>query len=140
MRLEKQFDVNQSADCSARIATRDETLLSLFHGSTTEIVESEANRRTTRTHYTALGRSGVAMFRFVFLHEGSISFEKVCDGNVWEELSGTVSLSKRGEGARVTLEMTGRTKAFVPEFAIRGPMQDQIEQMAAALRTCIEAG
>jgi hypothetical protein len=36
--------------------------------------------------------------------------------------------------------MTGRTKAFVPEFTIRGPMQDQIERMAAALRMCIEAG
>ena len=140
MRLEKQFDVNQSADCASRIAIRDETLLSLFPGSTTEIVESGAGRRTTRTHYTALGRSGVATFRFTFLPEGSISFEKVCDGNVWQELSGKVSFRKREDGARVTLQMDGRTKTFVPEFAIRGPMQDQIEQMAAALRTCIEAG
>ena len=140
MRLEKQFDVDQPAEVALRIATRDETLLNLFPGSTTEIVESAANQRTTRTHYTVMGNSGIATFRFVFLPEGSISFEKVCDGKIWEELSGTVSFHKQDDGTRVTLQMTGRTKAFVPEITIRGPMQNRIEQMAAALRTSIEAG
>ena len=140
MRLEKQFDVKQSADCASRIAARDETLLGLFPDSTTEIVASEAGRRTTHTHYTTLGRSGVATFHFTLLPEGSISFEKVCDGNIWQELGGKVSFSQREAGTRVILQMDGLTKTFVPEFAIRGPMQDQIDQMATALRKCIEAG
>ena len=140
MRLERQFDVKQPADTASRVAARDDTLRHLFPDSSTEIVEREADRRTTRTHYTVLGRSGVMTFHFLFFPEGSISFEKVCDGNVWEELSGKVSFCERAEGTRVTLQMTGRTKAFVPEFTIRGPMQNQIEQMASALQTCIEAG
>ena len=44
-----------------------------------------------------------------------------------------------GKGATlVRIEMEGRTKALVPEFTIKGPMQEQIEQMADALRRCIE--
>jgi hypothetical protein len=34
--------------------------------------------------------------------------------------------------------MEGRTKSLVPEVAIRGPMRDQIEQMASALRRRLE--
>ena len=34
--------------------------------------------------------------------------------------------------------MDGRTKALVPEFTIRGAMQEQIEQMATALRRRLE--
>ena len=140
MRLERQFDVQQSAGASSRIAARDETLRNLFPDASTEIIEREDQKRTTRTHYTVLGRPGVATFHFVMLSEGSISFEKVCDGNVWQELSGKVLFCERGAGTRVTLQMTGRTKTFVPELAIRGPLQDQIEQMATALQACIEAG
>ncbi len=139
MRLEKSFEVDRPPDFSSRIASLDETLLSLFADAKTEIVEREGNRRTTRTHYSALGREGVATFHFHSLPDGRISFEKVCDGNVWQELSGTVLFKKRGAGTEVTLKMLGRTKALVPEFAIRSPMRDQIEQMASALRACIEA-
>ncbi|MEE8165416.1 MAG: hypothetical protein V3T64_07605 [Myxococcota bacterium] len=39
----------------------------------------------------------------------------------------------------MTLKMVGRTKALIPEFTIRAPMRDQIEQMASSLRACIEA-
>ena len=35
--------------------------------------------------------------------------------------------------------MDGATKALVPELTIRGPMKDQIQQMAAALRERIES-
>jgi len=139
MRLEKNFEVDRPTDFASRIASRDETLVSLFAGAKTEIVEREGNRRITRTHYNALGREGVATFHFHFLPDGRISFEKICDGNVWQELSGTVSFEKRGHGTQVTLKMIGRTKALVPEFAIRAPMRDQIEQMASSLRACIEA-
>ncbi len=139
MRLEKNFEVDRPPDFASRIASRDETLLSLFADAKTEIVEREGNRRTTQTHSRALGREGVATFHFHSLPDGRISFEKICDGNVWQELSGTVSFEKRGHGTQVTLKMIGRTKALVPEFAIRVPMRDQIEQMASSLRACIEA-
>jgi hypothetical protein len=140
MRLQKSFDVEQPADVVSRIATRDETLLELFPDATTEIVASDGNRRTTRTHYRALGREGVATFHFDFLPEGGIEFEKVCDGNVWRELIGAVSFHKHGEGTLVTLKLKGRTKTLVPELAIRGEMRKQIDQMASALQACIEAG
>jgi hypothetical protein len=139
VRLEKNFEVDRRPDLASRIASRDETLISLFADAKTEIVERKGNRRTTQTHYHALGREGVATFHFHFLRDGHISFEKICDGNVWQELSGSVSFEKRGNGTRVTLKMVGRTKALVPEFAIRAPMRDQIEQMASSLRACIEA-
>ncbi len=139
MRLEKNFEVDRLPNVACRIAARDETLISLFADAKTEIVEREDNRRTTRTHYHALGREGVATFHFHSLPDGRITFEKICDGNVWQELSGTVSFEKRGYGTQVTLKMIGRTKALVPEFAIRVPMRDQIEQMASSLRVCIEA-
>jgi len=35
--------------------------------------------------------------------------------------------------------MEGRTKSLVPEFTIKGPMRDQLEQMATALREQLEA-
>ena len=38
----------------------------------------------------------------------------------------------------VRIEMEGKTKGLVPEFTIKGPMQEQIEQMADALRRRIE--
>ncbi len=122
-----------------RIATRDETLLSLFADSETEIVARDGNRRTTRTRYQALGKEGAATFHFDFLPEGGIEFEKVCDGNVWHELVGEVSIREHGEGTQVTLRLDGRTKTLVPEFAIRGEMRKQIDQMASALQACIEA-
>ena len=140
MRLQKQFDVGQPPDVAARIAGSDDTLQQLFSDSKTEIVERSDNRRTTQTRYRALGKEGIATFHFVSLPEGSIAFEKVCDGNVWRELSGKVTFAKRGNSTRVTLQMMGRTKTLVPELAIRGPMQEQIDQMASALRACIEAG
>jgi len=139
VRLEKNFEVDRPLDSTCRIAARDETLIGLFPDAKTEIVEREGNRRTTRTHYHALGKEGVATFHFHFLADGRISFEKICDGRVWQELSGILSFEKRGDGTQVTLKMVGRTKALVPEFAIRAPMRDQIEQMASSLRACIES-
>jgi len=136
--LEKQFDVERSRESAVEIVARDETLTSLFPDTKTEIVDSGRDRKTTCTHYTALGRPGTATFHFTYAANGDVEFEKVCDGNVWQELSGTLSFTERGNGTRVRIEMDGRTKAFVPEFTIRGPMRDQIEQMAGALRERLE--
>ena len=140
MHLEKQFDVRRPVDAAVKIACRDETLLGLFPNTKTELVKSEGNRRTTRSHYTALGRSGTATFHFTFLEGGVVEFEKVCDGNVWRDLTGRLTFQDRGERTRVRIAMDGRTKPLVPEFAIKGAMRDQIAEMAAALRERIELG
>jgi len=138
MHLEKEFSVKRPRADSARIAARDETLLGLFPDTRTEIVEREGNRRTTESHYTALGRDGVATFHFTFRDDGDVDFEKVCDGNVWRELKGTLRFRPQGDRTRVQIAMDGRTKALVPEFTIKGAMRDQIEQMADALRSRLE--
>lgn len=138
MHLEKQFDVELSRESTVEIVARDETLTGLFPDAKTEIVDSGRDRKTTRTHYTALGRPGTATFHFTYTGNGDVEFEKVCDGNVWQELRGTLRFTERGKRTRVCIEMDGRTKTFVPEFTIRGPMRDQIEQMAGALRERLE--
>ncbi len=140
MHLERQFDVKQAPDAAYRIVARDETLVTLFPETKTEIVASEGERRTLRSHYTALGQPGVATFHFTFVPEGEVRFEKVCDGRVWRELTGNVSFRRRGKKdvTRVRIEMDGRTKSLVPEFTIRSAMKDQLEQMASALRERLE--
>jgi hypothetical protein len=138
--IEKQFEVECPRATAVEIAARDETLLGLFAGAQTEIVACEADRKTTRTHYTALGRSGTATFHFTFPPGGDVEFEKECDGNVWRELRGVLSFRARGERTRVRVEMDGRTRPLVPEFTIKGPMREQLDQMARALREKLEVG
>ena len=139
MRLEKQFDVKTPRGAAVAVLDDDDTLLGLFPDTDTEIVERKARRRTTRTRYRALGREGTVTFHFDVSPDGNVVFEKVCDGNVWRELRGLVRFEERGQGTRVRIEMEGRTRTLVPEFTIRGPMQEQIEQMATALRKKLQA-
>ena len=87
MHIEKKFEVRCPRASAVEVAARDETLLGLFADAQTEIVACEPDRRTTRTHYTALGRSGTATFHFTVLPEGDVECEKECDGNVWREIS-----------------------------------------------------
>ena len=35
---------------------------------------------------------------------------------------------------RVVISLDGSTRALVPEFTIKGPMKDQLQQMTRALR------
>ena len=140
MHLEKEFDVGQEAEAAYRCVARDETLLTLFPETRTEIVRSEGERRTLRSHYTALGQEGVATFHFTFVPDSEVRFEKVCDGRVWRELTGSVTFRPRGDRTRVRIEMDGRTKSLVPEFTIKGAMKDQLEQMAQALRDRLGKG
>jgi len=137
--LEKHFDVKRARDAAVECALADETLIELFPDARTEIVERRGDRRTVRSHYTALGREGTATFHFDVLLDGGVRFEKVCDGRVWRKLAGRVSFEERGSGTRVRIELEGQTRPLVPEFTIRGAMRDQLEQMAAALRRRIEA-
>src|SRR5262245_34680746 len=138
MHLEKQFDVRRPRTEAVAITARDETLLGLFPDTKTEIIAAKGTRRTTRTTYTALGRHGTATFHFDFRDDGDVEFEKVCDGNVWRELRGTLSFEARSGKTRVRIAMDGRTRGLVPEFTIKGAMRDQIEQMARTLRERLE--
>ena len=138
MKLEKRFRVACDRDRAVETVALEETLVGLFPDTETEVVAREGDRITTRSRYTALGREGTATFHFDFLMDGNVRFEKVCDGNVWRELRGEVSFDERGAGTRVEIRMQGRTKTLVPEFTIKGPMQDQIEAMARALRERLE--
>ena len=137
MHLEKQFNVKCTPEAAARTVAEDDTLVKLFPN--TEIVERDGNRRTLRSHYTALGQEGTVTFHFTFRDNGNVEFEKVCDGRVWRSLRGSVRFEARGQSTRVHIEMDGRTKSLVPEFTIKGPLRDQIEQMARALRDQIES-
>ena len=139
MHLEREFDVEKPREAAAEVVAQDDTLLSLFPDTQVEIVETRGNERTLVTHYTALGQPGTATFTFTVESSGNIRFEKHCDGKVWKELKGSVTLTPRGACTRVRIGTVGHTKAFVPEFTVRGAMQDQIDQMAAALRELIEA-
>lgn len=134
MRMEKEFDVDRPRADAAALLADDEVLCALFPETRTEIVGRRGARKTIESHYTALGREGVATFHFDFAPDGDVRFEKVCDGRVWKELRGEVTLRERKQKTRVRIELEGRTRALVPEFTIRGPMQDQLEQMAKALR------
>jgi hypothetical protein len=134
MHLEKEFVVDQDPDEARRRCSEDAALVGLFPETRTEIVESRGDRRTLRSHYEALGQQGTATFHFDFVPGADIHFEKVCDGRVWRELRGRVSFKARGKGTQVKVSMDGRTKPLVPEFTIKGTMQDQLDQMARALK------
>ena len=134
MHLVERFEVMRPRDDVVQHLCRDETLLALLPEGDTEIVERDGDRRTTRTRYTALGVEGVVTFHFVFLLDGNVSLEKVCDGRVWRELKGSVDVTEIDDAScEVTIELSGRTKSLVPEFTIKGPMEDQIRNMTEAL-------
>lgn len=133
MRLEKTVEVARPRDEVLEALWRDETLTELFPDAESEVVESGPERKTTRTRYRALGREGVATFHFDRLPDGNLAFEKVCDGKVWRELYGELVVEERRGRTRIHLTLEGRTRPLVPELAIRGPLKEQLEQMARAL-------
>jgi len=138
MDLEREFEVDRSRDEVIDLLGREETLLALL-GDGTELVSRSGDRVKTATHYRALGREGVAKFEFSYLLDGDVRFEKECDGNVWKALSGTVHVEEiSASECSVTFRMTGKTKALVPEFTIKAPMEDQIREMADRLLDLIE--
>ena len=134
MNLTEHFEVMRPRDDVVELLCRDETLLELLPQGDTMIVESDGDRRTTETRYRALGREGVATFRFTFQMDGSVRFEKVCDGNVWRKLEGLVFVTEiDDESCEVRIELSGKTKSLVPEFTIKAPMEAQIQEMTAGL-------
>ena len=138
MKLAKEFDVGASRERAIEVLAEDATLTSLFPDTETEIVARTDTRRTTRSQYRLLGQEGEATFHFDVQEDGSVRFQKVCDGRVWKELRGSVTLRERGPKLRVRIDMEGRTKGFVPEFTIKTPLQKQLDDMASALRRRME--
>jgi hypothetical protein len=138
MKLSKEFEVGASRERAEAVLAEDETLTSLFPDTVTEIVAREGRRRTARSRYKLLGQDGEATFHFDAEPDGSVRFEKVCDGRIWKELTGRVTLAARGAKLRVRIDLEGRTKGFVPEFTIKAPLQKQIDDMARALRKRME--
>ena len=138
MQLAKEFDVTATRARACEVLAEDATLTSLFPDTKTDIVARKARRRTTRSLYKLLGQDGEATFHFDTQEDGSVRFAKVCDGRVWKELSGRVTLKERGPKLRVRIEMEGKTKAFVPEFTIKTPLQRQLDDMASALKRRME--
>ena len=139
MKMERSFTAACSFDAALEVLGSEDTLLQLFPGKT-EIVDRSGDRITTRTHYTALGREGTATFHIDYLMDGGLRFEKVCDGNVWKMLEGSVAIEDQGDDCLVVLALEGKTKALVPEFTNKGPMEDQIGEMAEALEAKLGGG
>lgn len=139
MELEKHFDVNATKEQASAVLAEDETLTGLLPEGETEIVERRPGRKTLRSRYRIMGREGEAVFHFTFEEGGGVRFEKVCDGRVWKLLRGEIRLAPRGRRTRVSLSLEGRTKGLVPEFTVKGPLQEQIEAMGEALRARIKA-
>lgn len=137
MRVEKTFRVATPRDEVVKRLCDDTTLLSLLPGDT-EIIASDGDRRTTRTTYSALGSEGTATFHFTYLMDGNVRFEKVCDGKIWKRLTGSVNVDEDGSGAEIAIEMEGTTKAFVPELAIKLPLDEQMKSMTDALRGALQ--
>jgi hypothetical protein len=137
VRVSKEFDVRAPLARVAAVLEQDATLTDLFPGAETEIVGRQGETRTTRSRYRLLGRQGEAVFHFTTGADG-MRFEKECDGRLWKQLSGRVVLRARGEATRIAIEIEGRTKGLVPEFTIRKPLDDQLDEMVAALRRRLE--
>jgi carbon monoxide dehydrogenase subunit G len=133
MQLETSFTVDRTRDEVVDTLFLDETLIALLPGRS-EITDRDGDRKTTSTQFTALGQEGTAVFHFHCLMDGSIRFEKECDGVVWAELRGEVRAEEEARSTRVWMSIEGCTKPMVPEFAIKGPMEDQLLQMSEALR------
>ena len=139
MKLSKEFDVTATRARASEVLAEDVTLTSLFPDTKTSIVARSARRRTTKSVYKLLGQAGEATFHFDAQDDGGVAFAKVCDGRLWKELSGRVTLQERGPKLRVRIEMEGKTKGFVPEFTIKTPLQKQLDDMATALRRRMES-
>ena len=137
MKLEENFVVHRARQEIASLLDDDQTFEKLF--PETNVTRTGDSVRETCTQFRALGQERELRFVFESLPDGNVRFAKICDGNVWRSLEGEVRLEEKdAENTLVWLRMVGRTRAFVPELTIRGPMREQIGQMARALRKQLE--
>ncbi len=137
MKLEKEFFVKRDRKSLIEALEKDETFGALFPDTTVKRVTNRCVE--TLTPFQQLGQDRDIRFVFDRQPDGNVRFHKVCDGNVWRSLEGEVRLEgNQPDLTRVRLLMQGTTRALVPEFTIRGPMQEQIQTMADSLRTQLE--
>lgn len=137
MKFDSEFVVRRGQAEVAEILGSDATVTQLFPD--TEIVSSRNGERETRTRVNALGAETTVRFVFRDAPDGGLRFEKICDGRVWRSLEGAIRLlSVNDVTTRVQIAMEGTTRALVPEFTIRTPMKDQLQQMTRALRERLE--
>ena len=137
MKFDSEFVVRRPKGDIAQVLAADATVVQLFPD--TEIVSSKNGVRETQTRVSALGVESLVRFLFRSAPDGGLRFEKVCDGRVWRSLEGAIRLTPVNDTTtRVQIEMEGATKALVPEFTIRAPMKDQLQQMTRALRERLE--
>ena len=53
---------------------------------------------------------------------------------LWKKLEGSVEIEEVDDGhSEIEVRLSGKTKGLVPEFAIRGQMEEQIQEMASAI-------
>ena len=138
MKLERQFSVGASPERVRETLADEQTLLGLFPDAKTEVVERNDAGLTLQARFRALGRDNEATFTFSWGSDGSLTFEKICDGNVWKQLRGGITAREAPSGTDLRIHMDGRTKAFVPEITIRIPMEMQLDEMVRALRARLE--
>jgi hypothetical protein len=137
VKFDSEFIVRRPKSELAQVLASDATVMQLFPD--TEIVSSNAGARETKTRVSALGVESIVRFVFRTAADGGLRFEKICDGRVWRSLVGAIRLLPVNDATtRVQIEMEGTTKALVPEFTIRAPMKDQLQQMTRALRERLE--
>ncbi|MCP4006468.1 MAG: hypothetical protein GY725_20005 [bacterium] len=137
MKFEKEFIVRRSAQETFDVLDADDTIAALFPD--TEIVSTEGDTRETLTRFSEMGVSRDIRFLFRRQPDHSISFEKICDGNIWRSLEGGIRVVESGPKlALVQLTMEGSTRALVPEFTIKAPMREQLDQMTKSLRARLE--
>ena len=137
MKFENEFVVRRALAACAGVLESDETITSLFPD--TQIVSNSGGVRETQTRVTALGTETTVRFKFRSRPDGGLRFEKICDGRVWRSLEGSISLAAvNAETTRVLIALDGSTRALVPEFTIKAPMKEQLQQMTRALRGRME--
>jgi hypothetical protein len=137
VKFENEFVVRRGKAELAAVLAADETVTQLFPD--TEIVSNEGGARETKTRVSALGTESIVRFVFRTAADGGLRFEKICDGKVWRSLDGQIRLLPVNDATtRVQIAMEGTTRALVPEFTIRAPMQSQLAQMTKALRERLE--
>lgn len=137
MKLSTEFTVARPRKTVAARLDDDATFVALL--PETRIVSNRGGTRETRTSLAAFGQSREVRFRFHTRPDGNVSFEKICDGNVWRSFEGEVTLERVDRRTtRVVLTAEGRTRALIPEITIRAPMREQFERMAQALAERLE--
>jgi hypothetical protein len=137
VKFDSEFIVRRPKAELAQILASDATVTQLFPD--TEIVSSKGGTRETKTRVSALGVESIVRFVFRGAADGGLRFEKICDGRVWRSLVGAIELLPVNDATtRVRLELEGSTKTLVPEFTIRAPMKDQLQQMTRSLRERLE--